>query len=170
MKIRAALALVPCLVALSACGGGDSDAGDDKPEGSAAESTKPASADVTVTLQDLGKLDALFHGNGPTCTTANLADAFDLAMENPKLSPKDLLELLPKTKVIVADESGTTLGLEELPATGGAFDKGSGCTWEVSFSGIDVSEFYKVTLEQGDFTTSTQVEGGAPTVEVDLTF
>lgn len=135
----------------------------------ASTTADPETSNVVVTLQDRGQLDGLFNHDDQVCATVNAAEVVGLALDNPGMKTKDLRALWPKTTVTLADADGTTVAIEELGLAGGKFEEGTGCTWPVEFLDVEASDFYTVTFVHGDFTTSTEIEGGSD-VAVDLTF
>lgn len=165
----AAAATAALVIGLAGCGG---DEGDDPEAGESSSSTPEAPETVTVSvgLHDHGTQEALFNADDRTCTSRNLAEAFDIAIENPDVKADELRELMPKTTVTLKDAAGTTIGLLELPEDGGTFKKSTGCDWTVAFEDIEPSDFYEVVVEHGDFSTTEQGEGGDGDVVLDVTF
>lgn len=146
-----AVAVAGAAALLAGCGGGDGD----QPAG--AEPTEPATVDVQVALVDDLPVEVLQSGSGGQCTSVNILDS---AFGGPGTPP---------VEVTVRDADGSIVATTTLPEDGGAFTRGVGCTWGLSFE-VDASDFYEVTVRSkaGEDKATGPAEGGAAALEVEL--
>lgn len=154
-------ALAAALILATGCGGGGDDEASLAPETvTVTDTATPEPVTVYVELVDQPELNALFNGDGGQCTTVNVADVFDVAIDNPDLGPAEIQELLPKTEVTLLDADGSIVGTQTLPKRGGGFNPATGCTWSIVFDLEEGSDFYEVEVERDSFTATGRGESG----------